>query len=227
MAQTILLAANTENLGNLVNDYFAQAGYRVVTAVTGNQALTAIQANNPDLIILDEKLPDMDNGQFMHQCQIGTEIPIILLTNGSADERITGLEQGADDTITKPCSMRELAARARAVLRRIGKAAPQAEVLQLHDIVLDRNGRYVQVGSKCVDLTPSEFDLLAIMLASPGHVFSREDFLDLLRGVSFNECERTIDVHIRNLRNKIEADPRHPRYVQTVYGYGYRFAADI
>ena len=227
MAQTILLAANTENMSNLVNDYFSQAGYCVVTAVTGNQALAAIPTNNPDLLILDEKLPDMENGQFIYQYQAQTEAPLIILTNGDASERITRLEQGADDTITKPCSMRELAARARAVLRRFGKAAPQAEVLQSHDIVLDRNGRIVEVGSKCVDLTPSEFDLLAVMMAAPGHAFSRKDFLDLLRGTSLEECERTIDVHIRNLRHKIEPDPRHPRYVQTVYGFGYRFTAEV
>ena len=123
--------------------------------------------------------------------------------------------------------MRELAARIRAVLRRAGKTPLQAELLRAGDITLDRNGRLVKIGDKYVDLTPSEFDLLAALMGTPGRAFSRLDLLDLLQGNAFEGYERTIDVHIRNLRSKIEQDPSHPRYVETVYGIGYRFAVDL
>jgi DNA-binding response OmpR family regulator len=156
------------------------------------------------------------------------ETPIIILTaRVEENEKVLGLELGADDYVTKPFSMRELTARIRAVLRRAGKTSPQAELLRAGDITLDRNGRLVKIGDKYVDLTPSEFDLLAALMATPGRAFSRLELLDLLQGNAFEGYERTIDVHIRNLRTKIEKDPRHPHYVETVYGIGYRFAVDL
>jgi len=140
---------------------------------------------------------------------------------------VLGLELGADDYVTKPFSMRELTARIRAVLRRAGKSSPQAELLRAGDITLDRNGRLVKVDDHYVDLTPSEFDLLATLMSTPGRAYSRMDLLDLLQGNAFEGYERTIDVHVRNLRSKIEVDPSNPRYIETVYGIGYRFAADL
>jgi len=139
---------------------------------------------------------------------------------------VLGLELGADDYVTKPFSMRELTARVRAVLRRANKEAPHAEVLRAGDIVLDKERRLVSVRDKRVDLTPSEFELLAALMASPGRAFSRLDLLDRLQGPTFDGYERTIDVHVRNLRAKIEADPSRPRYVETVFGVGYRFAVE-
>lgn len=135
-----------------------------------------------------------------------------------------GLELGADDYITKPFSLRELTARIRAVLRRTGQAPPVPEQLRAEDITLDRSTRLVTVGSQRVDLTPSEFDLLTALMAYPGRAFTRAELLDRVQGMAYEGYERTIDVHIRNLRAKIEPDPRHPRYVGTVYGIGYRFA---
>jgi DNA-binding response OmpR family regulator len=133
---------------------------------------------------------------------------------------------GADDYVTKPFSPRELTARVRAVLRRAGKNPPESEVIRAADISLDRNSRLVDVSGRQVDLTPSEFDLLATLMASPGRAFSRLDLLDRLQGAAYEGYERTIDVHIRNLRTKIEVDPRHPRYIETVFGIGYRFTTE-
>ena len=137
---------------------------------------------------------------------------------------ILGLELGADDYVTKPFNVRELIARIRAVLRRTQQTPLEPDVLRVADIVLDRTGRTVRVGGRYVDLTPSEFAILATLMAAPGQVFSRLDLLDRVSGDAFEGSERTIDVHIRNLRTKIEADPRHPQYIETVYGMGYRFA---
>jgi two-component system alkaline phosphatase synthesis response regulator PhoP len=151
--------------------------------------------------------------------------PIIILTAKiEENERVLGLELGADDYMTKPFSLRELTARVRAVLRRMEKLTVEQDILRVADITIDRAGRVVKVGNRQVDLTPSEFDLLATLIAAPGRAFSRLELLDRLQGTAFEGYERTIDVHIRNLRAKIEADASNPKYVETVYGVGYRFA---
>jgi len=137
---------------------------------------------------------------------------------------VLGLELGADDYVTKPFSMRELVARIRAVLRRADKVAPAAAVVRAAGIALDRGARQVSVGEQSVSLTPTEFDLLAVLMSAPGRVFSRAELLTELQGIAFEGIERTVDVHIRNLRTKIEADPSKPRFIETVFGVGYRFA---
>lgn len=228
MAQTILVVDDAENLRVLLKSYLTQEGYRVVTAGDGRQALFMAREEKPDLIILDLMMPEMGGYDFMRFYGREGEAPIIILTAKlEENDKVLGLELGADDYVTKPFSMRELAARVRAVLRRAGKAAPQAEILRAGDIMLDRSGRLVQVGNQTVNLTPSEFDLLAALMTSPGRAYSRLDLLDVLQGTAYEGYERTIDVHIRNLRLKIEADPSHPRYIETVYGHGYRFSADL
>jgi DNA-binding response OmpR family regulator len=151
---------------------------------------------------------------------------VIMLTAKVEDQdKILGLELGADDYLTKPFNVRELIARVRAVLRRMQKAAIEPDVLRAAGIVLDRAGRTVIVGERAVDLTPSEFEILATLMAAQGQVFSRLDLLDRVSGEAYEGYERTIDVHIRNLRTKIEPDPKNPSYIETVYGMGYRFAA--
>lgn len=227
MAKTILVVDDTESLRTLVKSYLTQEGFRVVTAVNGREALFVARQEKPDLILLDLMMPEMGGYEFMRVYNREAETPIILLTAKiEENDKVLGLELGADDYVTKPFSMRELAARIRAVLRRGGKNAPQAEVLRVGKVVLDRNGRYVKIDAQNVDLTPSEFDLLATLMTSPGRAYSRMDLLDLLQGTAFEGYERTIDVHIRNLRSKIEPDPSNPIYVETVYGVGYRFAAE-
>lgn len=228
MAQTILVVDDAENLRVLVKSYLAQEGYRVVTATHGREALFVARENKPDLILLDLMMPEMGGYEFMRHYSREGNAPIILLTAKIEEsDKVLGLELGADDYVTKPFSMRELAARVRAVLRRAGKATPQAEILRAGDIILDRGGRLVQVAAQTVNLTPSEFDLLAALMNEPGRAFSRADLLDLLQGTTFEGYERTIDVHIRNLRTKIEVDPSQPRYIETVYGHGYRFSPDM
>ena len=228
MAKTILVVDDTESLRTLVKRYLIQEGFRVVTAADGRQALFLAREEKPDLILLDLMMPEMGGYEFMRVYGREAETPIIILTaRVEENEKVLGLELGADDYVTKPFSMRELTARIRAVLRRAGKTSPQAELLRAGDIILDRNGRLVKIGDRYVDLTPSEFDLLSSLMATPGRAFSRLELLDLLQGNAFEGYERTIDVHIRNLRTKIEEDPRDPRYVETVYGIGYRFAIDL
>ena len=228
MVKTILVVDDTESLRTLVKSYLTQEGFHVRTAADGREALFLARDEKPDLILLDLMMPEMGGYEFMRVYGREAETPVIILTaKVEENDKVLGLELGADDYVTKPFSMRELTARIRAVLRRAGKTAPQAELLRAGDITLDRNGRLVKVGDQYVDLTPSEFDLLSTLMATPGRAYSRMDLLDLLQGNAFEGYERTIDVHVRNLRSKIETDPSNPRYVETVYGVGYRFAVDL
>lgn len=227
MAKTILVVDDAESLRMMLKSYLAQEGFRVVTAANGREALFVAREEKPDLIVLDLMMPEMGGYDFMRQYHRSGQTPIILLTaRVEESDKVLGLELGADDYVTKPFSMRELTARVRAVLRRAEKEPQTASLLRVGDVSLDRDTRLVTVGAATVDLTPSEFDLLAVLMASPGRVFSRLDLLDRLQGSAYEGYERTIDVHVRNLRSKIEPDPRHPRYVETVYGVGYRFAPE-
>ena len=219
-----MVVDDEKRLVSLVESYLIQEGYRVVSANNGKEALPIASREKPDLIILDIMMPEMDGYAFMREHRKELDTPIILLTaRVDDDERVIGLELGADDYITKPFRPRELVARVRAVLRRVGKTEPQGKVLQVADITLDRDSRSVTVADRSVDLTPSEFDLLAALMNSPGRVYSRLDLLDVIQGVRYEGYERTIDTHVKNLRAKIEPDPRSPHYVETVYGVGYRF----
>jgi DNA-binding response OmpR family regulator len=173
-------------------------------------------------------MPEMDGYEFLRFNSKERDTPVILLTAKLEEsEKVLGLELGADDYITKPFSPRELTARVRAVLRRSGKSAPEAEVLRTADVTLSRAARNVMVSGRYVDLTPTEFDLLATLMSTPGRVYSRMELLDRIQGTSFEGYERTIDVHVKNLRTKIEPDPTSPKYIETVYGVGYRFAAKV
>ena len=219
-----MIVDDEKRLVSLVESYLIQEGYRVVSANNGKEALPIASREKPDLIILDIMMPEMDGYGFMREHRKELDTPIILLTaRVDDDERVIGLELGADDYVTKPFRPRELVARVRAVLRRAGKTEPQAKVLQAADITIDRDTREVTVADKSVDLTPSEFDLLTALMTSPGRVFSRLDLLDILQGIRYEGYERTIDTHIKNLRAKIESEPRSPRYIETIYGVGYRF----
>jgi len=227
MTKTVLVVDDEARLVDLVRAYLSQQGYRVVSAPNGREALFIARQEKPDLIVLDLMMPEMDGYEFMRLHRKERETPIILLTARVEDsDKVLGLELGADDYVTKPFSPRELTARVRAVLRRAGQAAPEADLLRAADIVLDRAAHLVKVGERAVDLTPSEFDLLAALMFTPGRAYSRMDLLDRLQGAAYEGYERTIDVHIKNLRAKIEPDPSAPRYIETVYGVGYRFAPE-
>ena len=224
MAKTIMVVDDEVRLVALLESYLTQEGYQVVTAYDGDQALNVAHHNSPDLIILDLMMPKVDGLEFMRRHRAERNTPIILLTAQVGDEdKVLGLELGADDYVTKPFKPRELMARVRAGLRRAGETTPQGRSLEIAGIYLDRDSRLVRVDDRVVDLTPSEFDLLTALMISPGRVFTRLDLLDVVQGVRYEGYERTIDTHIKNLRAKIEVDPRRPRWIETVYGVGYRF----
>jgi DNA-binding response OmpR family regulator len=224
VAKTILVVDDKASVRALVRDYLTEEGFRVATAANGHDALFVARHEKPDLILLDIMMPEMSGYEFIRAHRKERNTPIILVTAKLEEsDKVLGLELGADDYVTKPFGMRELVARIRAVLRRTGQAAPADAVLRAADIVLDKGSRTVQVGDRAVRLTPSEFEILAVMLAAPGRVFSRSALLELLQGSTFEGVERTIDVHIRNLRAKIEPDASNPCYIETVFGIGYRF----
>ena len=194
-----------------------------MAAYNGNEALAVARKERPDLVVLDIMMPEMNGYEFMRAHRAESDTPIIMLTAKVEDEdKIIGLELGADDYVTKPFKPRELMARVRNVLRRAGKNEPKGQSLKVLDISLDRETREVSVEGRNIDLTPSEFDLLTALMTSPGKVFSRLDLLDVIQGVRYEGYERTIDTHVKNLRAKIELDPRKPTHIETVYGVGYR-----
>ncbi|MFL7893210.1 MAG: response regulator transcription factor [Anaerolineales bacterium] len=226
MAKSILVVDDEKRILSLLKAYLEQQGFSVVTAANGQDALYLARQQKPDLIILDVLMPEMDGYEFMRQHRKERETPIILLTaKVEEDDKVIGLELGADDYITKPFSPRELTSRVRAVLRRTGQGLPQIDILRQAGVTLDRNNHLVKVDEEVVDLTPSEFDLLAALMAAPGRTFTRLELLDQIQDTAFAGYARTIDVHIKNLRAKIEMDPRQPRYIETVYGLGYRWTA--
>jgi DNA-binding response OmpR family regulator len=227
MSKKILVVDDAPQLRKLVKTYLEQEGYSVATASDGQEALFVARHEKPDLIILDLMMPEMGGYEFMRSYSKEADTPIIVLTaRVEENDKVLGLELGADDFVTKPFSPRELAARVRAVLRRAAKQSHPGDILRAADITLDRAGRVVLVAERQIDLTPSEFDILAALMAAPGRAFTRLELLERLQGTAYEGYERTIDVHIRNLRAKIEPDDTQPRYVETVYGVGYRFAPE-
>jgi DNA-binding response OmpR family regulator len=224
MSKTILVVDDKVNVRILLRDYLTEQGYRVVTAENGRLALFTAREEKPDLILLDIMMPEMNGTDFMRIYRKEADTPIILLTAKLEEtDKVLGLELGADDYITKPFGMRELLARVRAVLRRTGRDEIVAEVLRVADVVVDKNGRRVTVADQEIDLTPSEYDLLVILMSAPGRAISRSQLLEELQGIALEGAEKTVNVHIRNLRIKIEQDPSNPRYIETVFGVGYRF----
>jgi DNA-binding response OmpR family regulator len=225
VVKKILVVDDKQELRTLLKSYLTQEGFEVVTAADGREALFVARDGKPDLIILDLMMPEMGGYDFMRAYNREADTPIIILTARlEENDKVLGLELGADDYVTKPFSPRELTARVRAVLRRMEKGEQEADILREGDILVDRTGRIVMVAGQSIDLTPSEFDLLVTLMSAPGRVFSRLELLDRLQGAAYEGYERTIDVHIRNLRTKIEPDASHPEYIETVYGAGYRMA---
>ncbi len=227
MSKTILVVDDNRSVQQLVSEYLTENGFRVVTANNGREALFVARHEKPDLILLDIMMPVLDGYDFVRTYRRERDTPIILLTAKLEEvDKVVGLELGADDYVTKPFGMAELVARIRAVLRRTNKEPLEPEMLRIGEVALDKAARLVMVQDRRVTLTRSEFDLLAALMSTPDRVFSRLDLLERLKGDSLEGVERTIDVHIRNLRFKIEPDPAHPQYILTVFGSGYRFVTD-
>jgi len=224
---TILIVDDKVSVTRMLSDYFTSQGFRSVVAANGRDALYAARHEKPDLILLDIMMPEMDGYDFIRAHRKESSTPIILLTAKLEEtDKVVGLELGADDYVTKPFGMAELLARARAVLRRSKQEKVEADILRVSDVTLEKKSRVVKASGRIVELTPSEFDLLVILMTTPGRVFSRSELLEQMQGHSFAGVERTIDVHVRNLRTKIELEPSEPRYIETVFGVGYRFKAD-
>ena len=223
--KTILVVEDELKIARLVRDYLEQAGYSVLTAPDGESGLTLWRSHTPDLVVLDLGLPGMDGYDIARTMRRESMVPIIMLTARTEEtDKIVGLELGADDYVTKPFSPRELVARVRALLRRVDGGDAASETIRVADVEIDVPKMRVTVGERTVDLTPTEFEILKTLAASPGRIFTRGQLLDVLHGISFESYERAIDAHIKNLRRKLEPVPGTPRYVLTVYGVGYRFA---
>ncbi len=219
----ILIVDDEPEILRLVRDYLASAGFSVATAKTGDEALMRARMDPPDLVVLDLGLPGLDGLDVTRSLRRQGDVPIIMLTaRDDETDKLVGLELGADDYVTKPFSPRELVARVRAVLRR-RSGRTDAEILEAGELVLDVPRMRVTRAGDPVDLTATEFSLLAVMARQPGRVFTRSQLLDAIHGVSFESYERAIDAHVKNIRRKLEPDPHRPRYVLTVHGVGYRF----
>ena len=221
----ILVVDDEPRIAEIARDYLARAGYAVTVVGNGADALALARTRRPDLIVLDLGLPQVDGLDVTRALRRQSSVPIIMLTaRVEESDKLIGLELGADDYITKPFSPRELVARVRAVFRRVDAAPDGGELIRAGDVTLDRPRMRAEVAGRRLDLTPAEFELLATLARQPGRVFTRAQLLDVVGGVDTDAFERAIDAHVKNLRRKLEPDPRNPRYVLTVYGIGYRFA---
>jgi len=225
--KTILVVDDEPKIVELARDYLEHAGFAVVSALDGSEALTRARTDAPDLIVLDLGLPKLDGLDVARALRRDSNVPIVILS-GRSDEtdKLVGLELGADDYVTKPFSPKELVARVRAVLRRIERPAPPSDIIRASDVTLDVPRMRVRAGDRDVELTATEFQLLAALAREPGRVFTRSQLLDAVHGVAFESYERAIDAHVKNIRRKLESDPREPHYLQTVHGVGYRFRDD-
>jgi DNA-binding response OmpR family regulator len=225
MPQTVLVVDDEPRIAAIAADYLRHAGYAVLTAGDGAEALALARARRPDLVVLDLGLPRLGGLEVARTLRAERAVPIVMLTaRVEESDRLLGLELGADDYITKPFSPRELVARVKAVLRRTEKGAPADGLLRLGDLTLDPARLTVTRGEAGIDLTPTEFQLLATLARHPGRVFTRTQLLDAVRGDAGESFDRAIDAHVKNVRRKIEPDTRNPRYVLTVYGVGYKAA---
>ena len=222
---TVLVVEDEIEIARVVRDYLRNAGFEVIVVGDGGSAVASVRSAKPDLLVLDLGLPGRDGLDVAREIRRWSDTPIVMLTaRGDETDRIVGLEIGADDYVVKPFSPKELVARVRAVLRRTRTAARGDEIVRAGDVEIDTAKMRVSVGGAQVDLTPTEFQLLATLAREPGRVFTRSQLLDAVHGVAIESYERAIDAHVKNIRRKIEPTPGSPRYVETVHGVGYRFA---
>ena len=224
--KTILVVDDEPGIASLVRDYLEHAGFAVLVAGDGRNALALARSRRPDLVVLDLGLPGLDGLDVARALRRDSDVPILMLTARTDEaDRVAGLELGADDYVSKPFSPREIVTRVRAILRRTEIATTLADApIRVLDVELDPARLRASIAGRPVDLTPTEFALLATLARQPGRVFTRSQLLDAIHGVAFEAYERAIDGHVKNLRRKLEPDPTHPRYLLTVHGAGYRFA---
>ncbi len=225
MAATVLLVEDEQKLRELVRSYLERSGFTVLSAGTGAQALSLAETSEPDLVVLDLRLPDIPGETVARELRAGGTTPILMLTAKSSEEdRIKGLELGADDYVTKPFSPRELVLRVQAILRRGTAAAGEQGVTRYGGgtLVIDEPRRMTQVRGEAVELTPTEWGILVALATVPGRVYSRLELINRVRGYEFEGYERTVDSHVKNLRRKIEVSQQNPEIIQTVLGGGYR-----
>jgi len=227
MSNKILVIDDEREIVKLVRAYLEQSGFKVVAAADGQEGLTVFRHEKPDLVVLDLNLPRIDGLDVCRTIRRESDTPVIMLTaRVEEQDRLIGLELGADDYIVKPFSPREVVARVRTVLRRVQPAPSTPESITAADVTLDLLRHAVTVAGEPVELTPTEFELLRAMAAEPGRAFSRMELLDAVQGEAYEGYERTIDTHVKNLRNKIEPDLKSLKYIVTVYGVGYKFAQE-
>lgn len=225
MSKTILVVDDEARYRSLIQAYLEKEGFKVCMASNGREALFVARDEKPNLILLDIMMPELDGYEFLRLHHKERNTPVILLTAKIEEEdKVIGLELGADDYITKPFSPRELMARVRAVLRRADSGeSGRSETIHVGNMTLDVTNHSFTIDGEAVDLTRSEFDLLATLMQSPKRAFSRAQLLEKIQGDAYEGYERTIDAHIKNIRQKIEPNPRKPQYILTIYGVGYRF----
>lgn len=223
--RTVLVVEDEAEIADVVRQYLERDGYRVVVCGDGAQALAEFGRLRPDLVLLDLLLPGADGYEVVRRIRAVAPTPVVMLTaRGEEHDKLIGLELGADDYITKPFSPREVVARVRAVLRRAQNGLTAPAIIRVHDLEIDDERHVMRRGGEPIDLTPTEFKLLLTLARSPGRAFTRLQLIDHVQGYAFEGYERTVDAHVKNLRQKLERDPRHPRYILTVHGVGYRLA---
>ena len=220
----ILIIEDETELTRVLRSYLEKAGMNVVSASRGDTGFSLWEHERPDLVLLDLNLPGLDGLDVAREIRRKADTPIIMVTARVEEtDRLIGLGIGADDYIITPYSPREVVARVRAVLRRSTATTTVSQRLTVADLEIDLDAHTVVCGGQSLDLTPTEFSLLATMASQPGRAFTRLQLLEANQGVAYEGYERSVDAHIKNLRAKLEPDPRHPRYIETVFGIGYRF----
>jgi len=225
--KTILVVDDEPKIVELARDYLEHAGFSVMTSGDGPSAVATVGGRHPDLVVLDLGLPGMDGLDVMRAIRRDSEIPVVMLTARDDEvDKLLGLELGADDYITKPFSPRELVARVRAVLRRTERRPEVTDLIRVSGVSIDVPRMRVDIDGRSIELTATEFEILTTLARQPGRIFTRSQLLDAVHGVAFESYERAIDTHVKNIRRKLEPDPRRPRYLLTAYGVGYRFADD-
>jgi DNA-binding response OmpR family regulator len=223
MTKKILVVDDETQIVKVLKAYLEQVGYQVVTAVDGKSALAVFQREKPDFMVLDLNLPGLDGLEVCRTVRRQSNIPILMLTARAEEaDKLIGLELGADDYVVKPFSPREVVARVRTIFRRASGEVPEAEIVRVGGLQIDLDQHTVTVSGHPVELTPTEFDILVVLARQPKRVFTRLQIMEQAQGSAFEGYERTIDAHIKNIRFKIEPDPKNPTFIQTVFGVGYK-----